>query len=265
MLKLAVIGKDAARSLSPQIHNFIAKHTGNELSYGKISISQEAFGSEIGKILDMYDGINITIPFKLAVIPYLKKIYGDAADFGAVNTVLCKNLTGYNTDGEGFMMSLGAERISLNSEKVLVLGAGGAGRSVAKKLCGTGAEVSVYDRHFEKSLSIAENSPVKPLKCIENVRYGAIINATGTGAGSTEGQSPVSAELINLCGIAIDLIYNPVTSKFLQIAKDCGKKIVNGMGMLFFQAYLSQCLFFGKEPSKREAEELFNKYAGETE
>ena len=87
MKKLAVIGKDVSKSLSPEIHNFIAKHTGNKLEYGKISISESGFAVNVEKILKEYDGFNVTIPYKLSIMPYLKKICGDAKTFGAVNTV----------------------------------------------------------------------------------------------------------------------------------------------------------------------------------
>lgn len=265
MKKLAVVGKDVSASLSPRIHKFIAERTGNGLTYGKISLPPEAFERQMPEILKEYDGLNITIPYKLAVIPYLNGLEGDAALFGAVNTVLCGNLAGFNTDGEGFMLSLEAENVALNSESALVLGAGGAGRSVAKKLLSLGAEVSVYDRHFERSLALAENSDIKPLERLETKRYFAIINATGTGSHGTEGQSPAPKELLKLCSVAADLIYAPRLSKFLETAKECGIKTVNGTGMLFFQAYYSQCIFFGKEPQKREAEELFKEYLRETE
>ncbi len=260
MLKLAVVGKDVSFSLSPQIHGFIAERTGNSVSYDKISLPQEDFPHKIKKILKEYDGINVTVPYKLAVIPYLSELKGDAALFGSVNAVRCPELSGYNADGAGFMMSLGAAGISASGKTALVLGMGGAGRSVAASLARNGAEVSVYDRHFEKSLAAAKDFGVTPLERAESKPYYLIVNATGTGSGATVGCSPVSAEIINLCTAATDLIYFPVQSEFLQIARGCGKITSNGLGMLFFQAYLSQCIFCGRNPSKEEASALFKEY-----
>lgn len=263
MLKLAVVGRDVEKSLSPEIHKFIAARTGGSLSYDKISLPNEDFNNGIKKILREYDGFNVTVPYKLSVMHYLKEVRGDAALFGAVNTVVCRERAGFNTDGEGFMMSLKAAKADLSCKTALVLGAGGAGRSIAKKLLSCGAEVSIYDRHWEKSLAVAVNSPVKPLERLEVKPYFAIINATGTGMSATEGQSPAGKELIELCTVAIDLIYDPEQSEFLRVAEECKKQTANGLGMLFFQAYLSQCIFFGRQPVNGEAEELFKEFSGE--
>ena len=144
--KLAVIGKDVSKSISPQIHKFIASRLNLEMEYDKISIPESEFEGSIDALLQAYSGVNVTIPYKLAVIPRLKKVEGDAKAFGAVNTVNCKNLTGYNTDGLGFMLMLKNSGVVVSKKEVLVIGAGGAGRSVAKKLFDAGATVSVYDR-----------------------------------------------------------------------------------------------------------------------
>lgn len=263
MLKLAVVGKDVSQSLSPVIHKFIAERTGNGLLYDKISIPPEAFEAEIPQILKEYDGLNVTVPYKIRIVPYLKDLKGDAGLCGAVNTVLCRGLSGYNTDGDGFMASLEAENINISGKSALVLGAGGAGRIVAEKLSACGAEVSVYDRHPEKSAAEAARNPkIKPLENLLNRPYFAVVNATGTGSGLTAGQSPAGKELLNLCTVAIDLVYRPARTEFLKTARECGKKAVNGLGMLFFQAYSAQCVFFGKEPSESEARRLFKEYGG---
>ena len=133
MLKLAVIGKDVSKSTSPQIHSFIAANSGLEISYEKISVPEEEFENKIDELLKNYDGLNVTIPYKLSVIPHLKKIAGDALTFGAVNTVVTKTLTGYNTDGMGFMQMLDSNKVEVEGESVLLLGAGGAGRQFTTK------------------------------------------------------------------------------------------------------------------------------------
>ena len=93
-MKLTVIGKDVSRSTSPEMHSFIAKYLGKEITYDKISIPEEQFEDRIDGLLSEYDGLNVTIPFKLSVIPHLKKLDGDAPVFGAVNTVITSTLTG---------------------------------------------------------------------------------------------------------------------------------------------------------------------------
>ena len=262
--KLAVIGKDVSKSTSPQMHGFIAKKLNLEVSYEKISIPEAEFETRIESLLNGYDGLNVTIPYKLSVIPHLKKTEGDAKVFGAVNTVNCKSLYGYNTDGLGFALMLKNNGVEVNGKTALLLGAGGAGRSVAKKLLDGGAKVFVYDRTAESALNLEkEFNGVTALSQIENTAYDIIINATGVGMHKTEGLSPVGEELLKLCGVAVDLIYCPAKSKFLQIAEGLGKKIINGKAMLFYQAYYADCIFFGLTPDEAQAKQLFNEFSKE--
>lgn len=262
-MKLAVIGKDVSASESPAMHTFIARNMGNSVSYAAVSVPEENFEREIGGILRDYDGLNVTIPYKLAVMPHLKVIRGDAQAFGAVNTVLCGELAGENTDGLGFMLMLTNNGISVAGQKVLVLGAGGAGRSVVKKLAAAGASVSVYDKNAESARSAAAQCGAAFLGEVRAEKYRLIVNATGVGMHGTVGLSPVGEEVIAGCDAAVDLIYVPEQSEFLRLAEKCGKKTVNGKAMLFYQAYYAECLFFGAQPSEGQAKELFEKYLKE--
>ena len=261
MLKLAVIGKDVSKSTSPQIHSFIAANLGLEISYEKISVPEEAFESKIAELLKGYDGLNVTIPYKLSIIPHLKGIAGDALSFGAVNTVVTKTLTGYNTDGLGFMQMLESNKVEVAGESVLLLGAGGAGRSVAKKLLDAGADVEIYDKNTANAKAVAaEFAGVTAVESVTAKPRKLIINATGVGMHKTEGISPVPAEILSGCEVAVDLIYEPEKSEFLRIAESLGKKIINGRAMLFYQAYYSECYYFGLTPSPETAARLFKKY-----
>lgn len=259
--KLAVIGKDVSKSTSPQIHNFIASRLNLAVEYGKISIPESEFEDKIDALLAELDGVNVTIPYKLAVIPHLKNIEGDAKVFGAVNTVNCKTLTGDNTDGLGFMLMLKNNGVEVCGKEVLLLGAGGAGRSVAKKLLDAGACVSVYDKNTDNAVALEEEfKGVHALKNISDKPYYLIVNATGVGMHKTEGISPVSENLLSLCEVAVDLIYVPEKSEFLRLAETHGKKIINGKAMLFYQAYYADCIFFGLGPDEAQAKKLFTEF-----
>ena len=263
-LSLAVIGKDVSKSTSPEIHSFIAKRLGLEIDYKKISVPEYEFENTVESFFENLDGFNVTIPYKLSIIPYLKKVEGDAQIFGAVNTVLTANRSGNNTDGLGFMLMLKTNGVIVNGKKVLLLGAGGAGRSVAKKLLDAGAQVFVYDRSQESAEAVAaEFNGVTALSELENTNYYLIVNATGVGMHKTEGVSPVGEELIKNTEIAVDLIYTPKKSKFLQIAESFGKKIINGSAMLFYQAYYSDCIYFGITPDENKAKQLLNEFSKE--
>lgn len=261
MVKLAVIGKDVSQSVSPNIHNFIASRLNREITYDKISIPEGEFDSRIEQLLREYDGMNVTIPYKLSIIPYLESVQGDALTFGAVNTVISATRTGYNTDGMGFMQMLAAENVDVAGERVLLLGAGGAGRSVAKKLKDGGAEVYLYDKNTENAKKVAEEfAGINLLSEVTPAEYGVIVNATGVGMHKSVGISPVPEEVIKGCKTAVDLIYVPEKSEFLRIAEANGKKIINGSAMLFYQAYYSDCYYFDIQPDPALAAKLFSEF-----
>lgn len=258
MLKLAVVGKDVSKSESGKMHSFILRGMGIDCEYEHISVPPERFDETARVLLQEKNGFNVTIPYKLSVIPHLAGLDGDAAVFGAVNTV--QNGVGYNTDGAGFMLSLENGGVRAAERKVLVLGAGGAGRSVIKKLKDGGAFVSVYDRNVSSAENVSREFGVDLLSepTVEE-RY-LIVNATGVGMHKTEGISPVGAEVLRRAEIAYDLIYCPRRSEFLRLAEGLGKKILNGEGMLFYQAYYADCIYSGRAACAEEAKNLFERY-----
>lgn len=259
MLKMAVVGKDVSKSDSAKMHTFDLKKMGVDCEYSLISLTKEEFDARAESLLDELDALNVTIPYKLDIIPYLKKLEGDAQTFGAVNVV--KDRIGYNTDGAGFMLMLQNNAIDVKGKNVLVLGAGGAGRSVVKKLLDEGAEVSLYDVKKESALKISEEfGNVIVLDSVLPLPRFMIVNVTGVGMHKTEGISPVGADVLSLCDIACDLIYYPRKSEFLRIAESLGKKIVNGEGMLFYQAYYGDCIVLNRKASAEEAKKFFEEY-----
>lgn len=262
MIKLAVVGKDVSKSASPQIHLFIAERLGLDISYDKVSIPEEEFENRVEGLLKEYDGMNFTIPYKLSVIPHLNEVCGDAAVFGAVNTVVTATKKGYNTDGLGFMQMLNAAGVAVKDKTFLLLGAGGAGRSVAKKLVDGGARVELYDRFAQNAQKVAsEFGGITVLDTVVPHKVDVIINATGVGMHKTEGVSPVDDRVLSLCDTAVDLIYVPAQSEFLRIAASLGKKTLNGAPMLFYQAYYSDCYYFNLSPDPAVAAKLYEEYS----
>ena len=259
MYKLAVIGKDVSKSDSAKMHTFDFKGLGSECTFDLLSVAKENFDEYAKKLIAEYDAFCVTIPYKLDIIPYLDTIVDDAETFGAVNVV--KDKIGYNTDGVGFMLMLEINGIEPGGKKVLVLGAGGAGRSVIKKLADAGAEVYAYDLRRENLDEVyREFGCFTPLHELVPAEYDVMINGTGGGMHRTEGVSPVGEEFLSRAKAAIDLIYYPRKSEFLRIAESLGKPVVNGEGMLFYQAYYGDCIFLGREPRADEAKALFIGY-----
>ncbi len=275
MLKLAVIGKDVSQSQSPKMHTFLLNKMNVECRYEAVSISPEKFFSVAPDLFKRYDAFNVTIPFKTDIIPYLTEICGDAGVFGAVNTVLCNARAGYNTDGLGFLMMLENAGVEVANKTTLVIGVGGAGRSCIKKLSDAGATVYAYERNFERlKKAHSDLGCFTALKEIPLKPFDIVFNCTGIGMHDTVGKTPevtyeqgsvkaVGSELLELCGVAVDLIYVPEESEFLRIARQCGKQTVSGGAMLFYQAYFADCIFTGREPHAEEAKEFWDCYRRE--
>ena len=146
-----------------------------------------------------------------------------------------------------------------SGKRALVLGAGGAGRSVVRKLVCSGADVSLYDRNFGVSRNVAREFGATAVQNTDGAFY-AVINATGVGMHKTEGISPVGEDVLKNCEAAIDLIYVPEKSRFLEIAESLGKRTENGLAMLFYQAYFAECIFFDKTPDADEVKRYFEEF-----
>ena len=260
ILRLGLIGKDVSKSDSEKIHGFILNELGVKLIYERFSVTAEEFDSAMRRLLGDFDGFNVTIPYKRDVFAYLDEIKGEAFDFGAVNTVVTATRTGYNTDGLGFMLMLKNAGVAVEDKKILVLGAGGAGRSTAAALKKAGAKVYLYQRRKDKLEEVCNELGVTPAQSIEKGGFDILINCTGVGMHDTEGISPVGKESFIGSETAVDLIYVPSRTEFMKLAEEMGLKTLNGKAMLFYQAYYADCLYLGKEPDDKEAEELYKKY-----
>ena len=256
-LRLALVGKEVSKSDSERIHRFILERLGYGLEYEKVSVSPSEFDYAVRRLLGDFDGFNVTIPYKRDIMEYLDGIEGDAFSFGAVNTVVCSSRLGYNTDGAGFLQMLRFAAVFPKGKRCLVIGAGGAGRSTAVTLKNAGAEVFLYRRNRRELEETCKEIGVQAASSL--VGYDILVNASGVGMHDTEGQSPVRKEVFEGASVAIDLIYRPRETEFLRLAKSKGLQTVNGSTMLFFQAYFSDCLYLGKEPTN-EVNELYLDY-----
>ena len=270
MLKLAVIGKDVSKSLSPQMHKFILGRMGLQCEYEKISLGAEELKSRAEELLSRFDGFNVTIPHKQNILPYLLKLEGDAGVFGAVNTVVTKTRTGYNTDGMGFVTMLSDAEIPVKNMRALVLGAGGAGRSCIYALVEAGATVTAYERDEARLNAVHKDfRDFTPTSRIAEKNFDLIVNCTGIGMHDTVGQTPFVPdeagkdcikELVKNSKAVIDLIYEPKESALLLLAKASDKRTLNGEAMLFYQAYAADCIFTGRERNMQQAKELWREY-----
>ena len=232
-LKTGLIGKKLGHSFSPQIHSFLADY-----EYKLYEMEE----NEVGDFLFScgLDALNVTIPYKKTVIPYLKEISETAKRIGSVNTIVRRNgeLYGYNTDYYGFSYMVSLSGIKIKEKKVLVLGSGGASLTVKAVLNDLGAgEIITVSRSGEdnyENISRHKDADV-------------IVNTTPVGMYPNNGASPVDLSIFDALSGVLDLIYNPSVTKLLYDAKALGIPCINGLSMLSSQAKRAAELFTGRE------------------
>lgn len=248
MRKFGLIGKDISYSFSPGY--FKAKFE----SLGLDDCTYEIFDlAEISEFRALRTepglcGLNITIPYKTSISPFLDRLHEDAAQIGAVNTIRFTKtgLVGYNTDVIGFIGSL-APLLTSGDTDALILGTGGASRAIAFGLTQLGIRYRFVSRTPGKehlSYSDLNRSIMK--------RHQIIINCTPLGTfPKINAAPPLPYEFLDKAHLLYDLIYNPGETKFLQKGKQAGCRIKNGLEMLHLQAEASWDIW-NKEPAELE-------------
>lgn len=188
------------------------------------------------------EGLNVTIPYKSAVLPLLDRIDPVAQAIGAVNTihVIDGEKIGYNTDAEGFRRSIRPFLEPIH-DRALVLGTGGASKSVQHVLQSLGIPVFLVSRRADEGAFTYEALSADVVK---NCRF--IVNCTPVGMSGFSDDSPIQSEGIGAQHLVVDLIYNPAETKLLREARQQGAIAINGADMLRFQAEEAMRIFFGR-------------------
>ena len=265
-MKYGLIGEKLGHSFSPQIHGALGS-----APYELKELAPE----ELESFLLGHDfrGINVTIPYKQAVIPYLSKIDPNAHRIGAVNTIVTEEdgtLTGYNTDYYGMQYALKRAGIRPEGKKALILGSGGTSRTARAVLHDLGAsQIVIVSRRKANALSLSENAPAETLPNgtasladgeeipvtftdYENVYADhadaqIVLNTTPVGMYPNNGKSPLDlARFKDLEGV-MDVIYNPLRTALLMQAEELGVPCTNGLTMLVAQAKAAAEYFLGKK------------------
>ena len=230
--------------------------------YLTIKVLPEDLGKAMDsvKIFDM-KGINLTMPHKIKVLPYLDELSPAAEIIGAVNTVIQKEgkLFGENTDGKGFVTALKNSGETLDKKNVTILGAGGAARAIAVECALNGAAyINIINRSIEKGEELASliqmktNSRAKYLNWKNNMEIPSdtdiLINATSIGFSPNVTDKPdIDYTTITPEMCVCDVIFNPAETIFLKSAPENGAKTITGLGMLVQQAALNFTLWTGVE------------------
>ncbi len=255
MKKYLVIGNPIEHSLSPLLHNFWIKKHSIDAIYEKKLVEK----NDVAKILNdikenKFQGINVTVPFKKSVIPFLDQLSDTAKETQSVNTIFKRqnNLVGDNTDVHGFSEAIKLTKFNLTNKKALILGAGGVVPSIILALKNKAiSEIILSNRTKEKADDLKKSFPfLKVIDWGETIKSDLIINATSIGIKQNE---EIKLDFSKLDGqLFYDVIYNPPKTKFLENAKKFGKKTENGKNMFIYQAMKSFEIWHGIKPEINE-------------
>ena len=263
---LGIIGWPVSHSLSPVMHNAAFTALSLDYSYIPLPIHPDHLEQGIKGLKSMgFVGANVTIPHKVSIMPYLDELDHSAKLTGAVNTIVIKEgkAIGYNTDAQGFVLSLLVKNITLTDKFVVIMGAGGAARAVVSGLLEHNvANIMIGTRNVEKAAEFIQNFPAytnlqgcnwdEPLFKKAMEQCDILINCTPIGMeASSQATLPINWETIPANAVICDLIYNPPLTQFLADAQNRGHVIINGAGMLIEQGALAFELWTGKNAPRQ--------------
>lgn len=244
-----LIGGKLGHSYSKDIHEMLADYT-----YDLCPLSKEEFKTFMEE--HSFKAINVTIPYKQDVIPYLDEMDDNAKAIGAVNTIVNKNgkLCGHNTDFSGFMYMLKKHNISIKDKKCVVLGDGGASKAVVAVLRKMGAkEIVIVD-------IIKTESAITYEECFaHHTDADFIANTSPVGMYPNCDATPVDLTKFPNCKAVADVIYNPLETKLVAQAKELGMTGVNGLEMLVAQALYAVEFFLETSLDEAKIDEVFQK------
>lgn len=270
-----LIGNPVEHTLSPMIHNTLARRLGHNLVYVSFPVEEGRVAQAVtGAYALQLLGLNVTVPYKSEVIAGLKEIDQLAKDIGAVNTLVKTDggYKGYNTDMEGLYRAMLGEGIRIAGEQIILLGAGGAARAVAYLCAVKGADkVYLLNRTLSRARSVAEEvnssagrQAVYPMRMED---YGALpdgkylaIQGTSVGlAPNTEAVVIEDGAFYEKIHTGFDLIYSPWETRFMRLTKEHGGKAYNGLKMLLYQGIIAYELWNDVTVSEEDAQAVYGK------
>ena len=276
---LALIGSPVGHSGSPAMYNYSFQKLGLDYVYVAFDVPQREVPKAIEAIRTFHmRGCNVTMPDKTEAVKYMDELSPAARLIGAVNTIVNEDgkLTGYITDGEGFVQNLRDHGVQIQGEKITVAGGGGAATAIQVQCALDGArEISIFnskDAFFVRTLETAEKIRKERPDCIVNVfdladeaamkaeiaSSGIFANATIVGMKPMDNESIVKDLSVFRPGLVVcDAVYNPKETKLLREAKAAGCTCVSGEGMLLWQGAAAFRLYTGQEMPVEEVKARF--------
>ncbi|MFQ6617216.1 MAG: shikimate dehydrogenase [Fidelibacterota bacterium] len=284
---LGVIGYPLKHSLSPALHNYLCKELGLNYVYRTFEIHPGALEKIFNlEILKKIRGFNVTSPFKEKIKHYIRDFSQESLTSGSVNTVLNSGdgLKGFDTDGIGFKKSILSRGIDIRDKRAVIIGAGGAARSVICALIQMGIKrITVMNRTPRRGEKVVKqltmttgfnnmnSSELSALNIKKELNEAdLVINATPAGMYPDTKTSPIpgydlssitaGTELFHSHQIVYDLIYNPPETALMKMASYCGAKYIGGLDMFIFQALESFKLWTGVELDEEKRFTQLKKY-----
>lgn len=271
-----LIGNPVEHTMSPLIHNTLAAEEQRNLVYTPFHVEKEQLGDAVKGAYGLNVlGLNVTVPYKEAVCEYLVEMDDLAEKIGAVNTLVRTEggFKGYNTDMPGLYRAMCSEKIRLEGEKVLILGAGGAARAVAFMCASYGAEqILIMNRTLEKAEAVAaEVSERTGRPCISALRLQdhdslpagerfLAIQATSVGLfPRTEEAVIEDPAFYAKIHTGFDLIYKPADTRFMQLVREAGGKACHGLKMLLYQGVIAYELWNQTQIPEEMAEQVYKR------
>ena len=256
MKKYLVIGNPIEHSLSPKLHNYWFEKNNINANYGKKKINKSEIQDVISEVRDnKLHGINVTVPFKNDVIPFLDTLTEESQITKSVNTIYIhdKKLVGHNTDIRGFELSLRETQFSLKNKTIFILGAGGVVPSIIYALEKLEvSKITVSNRTKQKALDLKKIfSNINVVDWGDQPEFDMIINATSLGL-NKEDDIGLNFNNINKENFFYDVIYNPKKTNFLKTGKSLGCKVSNGKMMFIYQAFEAFRLWHKVQPKINE-------------
>ena len=278
---VGLFGYPVEHSFSPLMHNGAFHHLGLNYAYLPFPVAPENLKEAVAgvKALGLL-GVNVTIPHKERVMEYLDQISPAAKLIGAVNTIVCRNgeLTGYNTDGPGFIKSLEMEaKTKVAGKSIVVIGAGGAARAVAIQSALEDAQkIILVNRDPAKAQGIKKSLKESGKNCVVEIyelddpswkkgleQTDILVDTSPVGMYPHIDVAPVvEPEFLTPNLLVCDLVYNPLETVLLKTAKERGAKTWGGLGMLIYQGALAFELWTGEKAPVEIMEKAVMDYLG---
>ncbi len=257
--RVGVMGWPVEHSISPAMHNAAFAALGlKDWRYDLLPIQPDIVRQSLSILRDEggYTGVNVTVPHKQAVMPYVKPDE-IARALGAANTIDFRNNSATNTDVAGLVDDLTANGVKLNGESVLIIGAGGAARAAVYGLVHAGAKVNITNRTAERAqIMLADltlsagirSAQFKPMAEAAQDDFSLVINCTPVGMWPNVENSPWPDDLDFPAGVTLyDMIYRPERTQLMETCESRGGRAIGGLGMLVRQGAAAFKIWTGKD------------------